>query len=428
MFAQSIFHALGLRPESVAAAETLGYTTPTPVQIDAIPAILEGRDVIATAPTGTGKTLAFCLPLVELIYHSNTNAQRYPRALIITPTRELAAQVADILNQLIAQLNNALKTHSSQMLSSPPIKLSTVFGGVSINPQMMQLRGGADIVVATPGRLLDLLASNALQLSNVKTLVLDEADKLLDANFADELTRLLVYLPSKRQNLFFSATFSDELKKLAAVHLHLPVDIVSGQIKNPIPDIEQRAVMVDSIKRTQLLIHLFNTSGWGRALVFVATKYGSEHIAEKCNRAGLVAQAFNGDMSQGARRDALIALKSGKLQLLITTDLASRGIDIDQLPVVVNYDLPRSADDYIHRIGRTGRAGQLGVAVSFVSSQAKAHFRLIEKRQNQRIEQFIVPGFEPTEAAPVVLDPAGGIKGRRLSKKDKLRALQVSKL
>ena len=407
---ESIFHALSLSTDCVDAAQSSGYTTPTSIQIDAIPTILDGRDLIATAPTGSGKTLAYCLPLLDLICTSSPNSRRDPRVLILVPTRELAAQVGDVLTGLIRNLSN-LK-----------IKLSIVFGGVSINPQMMQLRGGSDIVVATPGRLLDLLGSNALHLSDVRTLVLDEADRLLDAGFSEELNRILGYLPAKRQHVFFSATFPDSLKELAAKHLHNAVELLDGNSAEQGGQIEQRAIEVDAAKRTQLLIHLFKASGWNRALVFVATKYATKHIAEKCNRAGLIAEAFNGDMSQGARSGALSALKASKVQIIVTTDLASRGIDIDNLPVVVNYDLPRSVDDYIHRIGRTGRAGQAGVAISFVSPQTDAHFRLIEKRQGHTIHRQRVVAFEPTAAAIAAHNPVGGIKGKRPNKKDKLRA------
>lgn len=407
----SIFHALSLSPDCVATAQSLGYTTPTPIQIDAIPVILEGRDLIASAPTGSGKTLAYCLPLIDLICASSTNSKRDPRALILVPTRELASQVGDVLIELVKNLSNQ------------KIKVSVAFGGVSINPQMMQLRGGSDIVVATPGRLLDLLASNALQLSDIRTLVLDEADRLLDCGFADELDLILTHLPAQRQNIFLSATFPDTLKNLGAKQLNNAIELLASRPTDQSVQIDQRAIEVDAEKRTQLLIHLFKTSGWDRALVFVATKYASGHIAEKCNRAGLVALAFNGDMSQGARSDALSALKASKVQIVVTTDLASRGIDVDDLPVVVNYDLPRSADDYTHRIGRTGRAGRTGVAISFVNPLTQAHFKLIEKRQGCTITRQRVAGFEPSNSATVVQQPSGGLKGKRPNKKDKLRAL-----
>ena len=407
----SIFHALSLSPDCVSAAQSQGFITPTAIQIDAIPELLDGRDLIATAPTGSGKTLAYCLPLIDLTSLSSANAKRDPRVLILVPTRELAAQVGDVLKGLVRNLGNQ------------KIKLSIVFGGVSINPQMMQLRGGCDIVVATPGRLLDLLESNALHLSDVRTLVLDEADRLLDTGFTDELHRVLAYLPAKRQNVFFSATFPDALRELATKHLHNAVELLGTHPVELHGQIEQRAIDVDAAKRTQLLIHLFKISGWDRALVFVATKYASEHIAEKCNRAGLIAQAFNGDMSQGARKEALSALKASRVRIIVTTDLASRGIDIENLAVVVNYDLPRSADDYTHRIGRTGRAGQTGVAISFVSPQTQAHFRLIEKRQGHKVKRQRLIAFEPTAAAIAAQDPIGGIKSKRPNKKDKLRAL-----
>jgi superfamily II DNA/RNA helicase len=280
-----------------------------------------------------------------------------------------------------------------------PIKVLTVFGGVSINPQMMALRGGADIVVATPGRLLDLVDHNAIRLSEVSTLVLDEADRLLDEGFADELTRVLALLPDRRQNLLFSATFPPAVQSLAGLLLHNPVRVDVAAAAASLPDIQQRSIVVDPQRRTQLLRHLIRHHGWERTLVFVATKYATEHIAVKLQRLGFAARALNGDLSQGARTQALADFKAGHVKVLIATDVAARGIDVVDLAAVVNFDLPRSTADYVHRIGRTGRAGASGVAVSFVSAATEAHFRLIEKRNRFRLERERVGGFEPMKPA-----------------------------
>ncbi len=308
-----------------------------------------------------------------------------------------------------------------------PLKIAIIFGGVSINPQMMDLRGGADIVVATPGRLLDLIDHNALKLSGVSMLVLDEADRLLDLGFSEEIGRILALTPAQRQTLFFSATFPEEVQALADTLLRAPVRVEVAAIPQEAPDIEQRAILVDASRRTMLLKHLILEQKWSRVLVFVATKYAAEHIADKLQRNGIKADPFHGEFSQGARSQVLADFKASRLQVLVATDVAARGIDIAQLPAVVNYDLPRSAVDYTHRIGRTGRAGERGVAVSFISADTEAHFRLIEKRQNVLLVREQIAGFEPVETASVrVVHEAtdavnGGVKGARKSKKDKLR-------
>ncbi|NRF65429.1 DEAD/DEAH box helicase [Aquincola sp. S2] len=412
----SPFAALGLSPALVRAAGERGYAEPTAIQAAAIPALLEGRDVIASAQTGSGKTAAFVLPMLQQLESAPRGAPRRLRALVLVPTRELAAQVAESIDGL------------AEHIAVPALKLACVFGGVSINPQMMGLRGGADVVVATPGRLLDLITHNALGLAWVEMLVLDEADRLLDAGFADELARIVALLPRRRQNLLFSATFPPAVQALAQRLLRDPVRIEvasqPGGAPASAPAVTQHAVEVDAARRTALLRHLIQKGQWTRVLVFVATRYATEHVADKLCRTGLAAAAFHGDLSQGARTQALADFKAGRLQVVVATDMAARGLHIEQLPVVVNYDLPRSAVDYVHRIGRTARAGESGLAVSFVSADTEAHFRLIEKRQGQRVERERIAGFEPTEpteAAAPVADPAGGIKGKRKSKKDKLR-------
>ena len=410
------FVSLGLAPALVQAAAESGYAAPTAIQAAAIPAILQGRDVRGSAQTGSGKTAAFSLPLLQRLnaeLAQRADGPRRVRALVLVPTRELAAQVGETMRSLAQHLPERLK-------------IVIAFGGVSINPQMMGLRGGADIVIATPGRLLDLVEHNALKLNAVSTLVLDEADRLFDLGFAEELGRILALLPAQRQNLLFSATFPAAIQALADGMLREPAVIdVQGEPGTE-PNIVQRVIEVDAIRRTQLLRHLLkqHEGEWDRVLVFVATQHAAQIVAEKLYKNGIYAVPFHGDIAQGTRTDILSQFKESRWDVVIATDLAARGIDIAQLPVVINYDLPRSPTDYIHRIGRTGRAGASGLAISFVSASTEAHFRLIEKRQGLSLPRERVEGFEPTEAAVPVTDASGtgGVKGARPSKKDKLRA------
>lgn len=413
------FISLGLAPSLAQAAGALGFTNPTPVQQQAIPVVLRGHDLLASAQTGSGKTAAFALPVLQRVLDlaANDSHRALPRgirALIVVPTRELATQVGEVLHGLALALPQRPR-------------IVTVAGGVSINPQMMALRGGADVLVATPGRLLDLVDHNAIQLTALQLLVLDEADRLLDLGFSEELARILKLLPAQRQSLFFSATFPPEVQALAQRLLRDP-ERVAVEAAEPLPSqITQRAILVDAPQRTQLLRHLIRELHWPRALVFVATKYAAELVAEKLYKAGIYATAFHGDLSQGARRQVLEEFKNEQWEVVITTDLAARGIDIVKLPVVVNYDLPRSAVDYVHRIGRTGRATEAGLAVSFVSADTLEHFHLIEKRNGLKLPLEHIAGFEPTQtAAPSTTGKqppgTGGIKGKRPSKKDKLRA------
>ena len=408
------FSTLGLSPAMLRAVSSKAYLAPTPIQLAAIPAALQGRDLLGSAQTGSGKTAAFALPLLQKLEQTTLYTPRRVLALVLVPTRELAVQIGDDLRSLAQHLPQA-------------VKISTVFGGVSINPQMMGLRGGTDIMVATPGRLLDLLDHNALSLAHVATLVLDEADRLLDLGFADELNRILALLPQERQNLFFSATFPAAVQALANTLLHDPLRVdVLPDPQAPL-DIVQTAIAVDAGRRTQLLRHLIQQNGWSRVLVFVATKHAAEIVADKLRKAEINAEPFHGALSQGKRSQVLMDFKAERLTVVVATDVAARGIDIAQLPVMVNYDLPRSAVDYTHRIGRTGRAGESGLAVSFVSADTQAHFHLIEKRQGISLPLAQVAGFEPVELATVPenspTDVAnGGIKGKRPSKKDKLRA------
>ena len=401
------FAALGLSPALVQAAAAAGWHTPTPVQAAAIPAVLAGRDLLARAPTGAGKTAAFVLPLLQRLQQVPAGDRRLA-VLVLAPTRELAAQTARVLRTLAPQQRAVLAV-----------------GGLSINPQLLALRGGVPLLVATPGRLLDLVAHNALRLDGVQCLVLDEADRLLDLGFADEVGRVLALLPAQRQTLLFSATLPDTVSALAASALRDPLVVRAAAAGGGGPDITQRAIVVDSARRTPLLRQLLRSAGWPRVLVFVATQHASERVADKLRQGGVPAAALHGDLSSGRRAQVLADFGTGALQVLVATDLAARGIDLPQLGVVLNHDLPRSTVDHVHRIGRAGRAGAAGLAISFVLADApgsEAHFRLIEKRQGQRVPRETVPGFEP--AAPAVLapaDPHGGVKGRRKSKKDKLR-------
>ncbi len=410
------FSSLGLSGTLCAAAHAAGFAAPTPVQQGAIAAVLQGRDLLVRAQTGSGKTAAFALPLLQQVLpqEAGRGALRRVQALVVVPTRELAVQVGDVLKGLAADL-------------SPAPKISVVFGGVSINPQMMGLRGGTDIVVATPGRLLDLVDHNALQLGDVRTLVLDEADRLLDQGFSEELARVNALLPLQRQSLFFSATFGPQVSALAQTLLRDPVRVEVQDAPDTRPDIAQSAIAVDTRSRTQLLRHLIQQYEWSRTLVFVATKYAAEIVADKLRKAGLDAEPLHGQLSQGKRSQVLDDFKASRVRVVVATDLAARGLDVVELPVVVNYDLPRSADDYTHRIGRTGRAGQAGLAVSFVTADTEAHWRLIKKRQGLDVVLEAVEGFEPTEVAAspqalVDMSGNGGVKGKRPSKKDKLRA------
>lgn len=408
------FASLGLNPALVRAVRDIGFTAPTPIQARAIPAALSGADVQGAAQTGSGKTVAYALPLLQADMATPRAWPRAPHGLVLVPTRELAIQVGEVLRDL------------ARMLPDPP-RVSVLFGGVSINPQMMGLRGGTELVVATPGRLLDLVDHNALRLDAIRLLVLDEADRLLDLGFADELNRVLALLPAKRQNLFFSATFPEAVQALADGLLQAPTRIdISASVAEAggdevHPDIVERAIALDAGRRTGVLRYLIKEGGWDRVLVFVATRYATELLAHKLGREGLHAAPLHGELSQGTRAEVLNAFRAGQVQVLVVTDLAARGIDIPRLPAVVNFDLPRSADDYTHRVGRTGRAGEPGTAVSFITAATESHFRLIEKRQGRRIPREQIPGYEQIETATPD-QAAGGIKGHRLSKKDKLRA------
>jgi ATP-dependent RNA helicase RhlE len=411
----SAFAPLGLSGELVKACTQAGLVTPTSIQVEAIPAILRGQDLLGLAPTGSGKTAAFALPLLQLLAASKPSRRRV-RVLVLVPTRELAAQVGEVFRAL------------GKFLAPTP-KVAVLYGGVSVNPQMMGLRGGADVVVATPGRLLDLMERNALDLSQVEALVLDEADRLLDLGFAAERERVLAALPPRRQSLLFSATFPADVQALAGELLRDAVRIEAEATLDSVPAIVQRVVAVDAARRTELLRHLVKQGAWRRTLVFVATRYATEHLARKLCDSGIPAASLHGELSQGRRTEVLDDFKGGRCDVLVTTDLAARGIDVPALDVVVNYDLPRSPTDYVHRIGRTGRAGAAGLAVSLVSAGTEAHFRLIEARQHLLLPREHVAGFEPAEVEPPPAQASGtgGVKGKRPSKKDKLRAAAAAR-
>ena len=406
------FSALGLSPSLSAAAHAAGFVSATPIQQAAIGAVLDGKDVLAIAHTGSGKTAAYVLPLLDrLAARSTAPTRRRPvRALVLVPTRELVVQVS----RLAQTWGQALD-----------LRVRALFGGVSVNPQMLALRGGADLVVATPGRLLDLLERKALAIDVVEILVLDEADRMLDAGFAAEWERIRALLPPRRQNLFFSATFPPAAQTLADALLHEPLRITLARDAAAAPAISHSAIAVDAGLRTRLLRHLLAQYAWDRVLVFVATKFAAEIVADKLRKGGLAAEPLHGQLSQGKRSQVLADFQAARVAVVVATDLAARGIDIAQMPVVVHYDLPRSVDDYTHRSGRTARAGDSGLAVSFVSADTEAHWQLICKRQGLEPTLEVMDGFEPVHSAtPRLHDPdgTGGIKGKRPSKKDKLRA------
>jgi len=380
------FSSLGLSEPLLRAISDSGYTTPTPIQQKAIPSVLSGRDLLAAAQTGTGKTAGFTLPILQRLAEKHIGSNRPIRALILTPTRELAAQVAE----------SVTKYGAHQM---PRLKSDVVFGGVKINPQMMRLRGGVDILTATPGRLLDLVSQNAVKLNQVEILVLDEADRMLDMGFIRDINKILALLPKKRQNLLFSATFSADIRKLTQNLLVNPAQIEVA-VENAAADtVEQIAYTVNKTSKTALLTHLIKSNDWRQVLVFTSTKHGANKLTEKLNSAQISAKAIHGNKSQGARTSALADFKSGDIRVLVATDVAARGIDIAQLPHVVNYELPRSSADYVHRIGRTGRAGRGGLAVSLISQDENNALRLVEKLIGAKIARGRIAGFEEVETA-----------------------------
>ena len=376
------FRNLGLSTDLLRAVADSGYTKPTPIQQQAIPAILQGQDVFASAQTGTGKTAGFTLPLLQLLNTTNSNkVHRTPRALILTPTRELADQV-----------NDSVKTYGKYL----SLRSAVVYGGVGIGPQIQMLRRGVDILVATPGRLLDHLGQKTVDLSHIEILVLDECDRMLDMGFIRDIRKILAILPPSRQTLMFSATFSKAIQQLANTLLKSPTLIEVAPRNTAAIQVKQVVHPVDRDRKRELLSHMIGFHNWKQVLVFTRTKHGANRLAEQLAKDGLKSSAIHGNKSQAARTRALQDFKQGKVRVLVATDVASRGLDIDQLPHVVNFELPNVPEDYVHRIGRTGRAGNVGRAVSLVCEDEYPFLKDIERLLNQTLAKEVVPGYEPT--------------------------------
>jgi ATP-dependent RNA helicase RhlE len=405
------FDSLGLSEPLVRAVQELGYTSPTPIQLQAIPAVLNGGDLLAGAQTGTGKTAGFTLPILQRLSTSASSAaansaaaasaKRVVRALILTPTRELAAQVEE-----------SVRAYSKYL----KVKSTVMFGGVGINPQIDALKRGVDIVVATPGRLLDHIQQKTIDLSRLEILVLDEADRMLDMGFIHDIKRVLAKLPAKRQNLLFSATFSDEIKALADSLLNSPALIEVARRNTTAETVAQKVHPVDRARKREMLTHLIKQHNWFQVLVFTRTKHGANRLAEQLAKDGISALAIHGNKSQSARTRALSEFKDATLQVLVATDIAARGIDIDQLPHVVNFDLPNVPEDYVHRIGRTGRAGATGEAVSLVCVDELQLLKDIEKLIKRAVPQEVIAGFEPDPDArpePIQRRSQGGARPPR---------------
>ena len=380
------FSQLGLAAPLLQALDALGYQEPTPVQAQAIPAVLAGRDLMAAAQTGTGKTAGFALPLLQRLSESDEAvASNSIRALVLVPTRELAEQVMTSFRQYGEHL--AVSSYAA-------------YGGVSINPQMMRLRRGVDVLVATPGRLIDLFTKNAVKLRQVQTLVLDEADRMLDLGFADDLDILFQALPKKRQTLLFSATFSDEIRSMAKARLRDPLSIEVSPRNTAAKTVTQWVVPCDKKRKTDLFLFMRKDRGWGQVLVFVKTKKGCDELVGRLQAKHIAVDTIHGDRPQASRLKALEAFKAGEIEILVATDVAARGLDIDDLPQVVNYDLPLVAEDYIHRIGRTGRAGASGEAISLVCADEAPLLGAIETLLKTSLSRDEEPGFEPTHRVP----------------------------
>ncbi|MGE4570454.1 MAG: DEAD/DEAH box helicase [Gammaproteobacteria bacterium] len=379
------FSTLGLSKQILEAIEAKGYSEPSPIQKKSIPIVLDGKDLMAAAQTGTGKTAGFTLPILERLSDGKRPSSNQVRALILTPTRELAAQIHD-----------SVKTYGKNL----PLRSTVVFGGVGINPQMQKLRKGIDILVATPGRLLDLYSQNAVHFDELEVLVLDEADRMLDMGFIHDIKRIIKLLPKKRQTLMFSATFSEDIRKLAKGLVHDPIEISVTPRNTTVEAIKHWICPVDKSRKTALLTHLINQGDWQQVLVFSRTKHGANRIATSLEKKNITATAIHGNKSQGARTRALSDFKAGKVRVLVATDIAARGIDIDQLPHVINFDLPNVPEDYVHRIGRTGRAGRLGEAISLVSADEAKQLFDIERLIQKHLERELVEDFWPKHDVP----------------------------
>ena len=406
---QALFSDLGLGVPLLEALQDKGYVHPSPIQAQAIPAVIDGRDVMAAAQTGTGKTAGFTLPVLERLRHGKRAGRGKIRALVLTPTRELAAQV----------LEN-VRAYSSRL----PLRSDVVFGGVKANPQIDRLRGGVDLLVATPGRLLDLHQQGALHFDQLECLVLDEADRMLDMALIHDIRRLIRLMPAKRQTLLFSATFSPPIRKLASGLLHDPVHLQVTPENQTARSVEQVVHPCDMVRKGDLLSHLIRQGEWRQVLVFSRTKHGANRVADRLSKEGLSAAAIHGNKSQGARTRALQGFKQGSIRVLVATDIAARGIDIQQLPHVVNLDLPNVAEDYVHRIGRTGRAGETGHAVSLVAAEEALLLKAIERLTGEPLKRQTVEGFEPTVLKAPPLDLSGG--RRRSPGKPRTRSVSSS--
>ncbi|MDG1750546.1 MAG: DEAD/DEAH box helicase [Thalassotalea sp.] len=379
------FSSLALSSKILSAIAKKGYKEPSPIQAQAIPAVLSGKDVMAAAQTGTGKTAGFTLPILELLLKGQKAKPNHARVLVLTPTRELAAQVGE-----------SVATYGAEL----PLTSAIVFGGVKINPQMMRLRKGVDILVATPGRLMDLYNQNAVKFSQIEVLVLDEADRMLDMGFIRDIKKIIALLPKQRQNLLFSATFSPDIRALAKGLVHSPVEISINPETTTAETVQQTIIPTDKKKKSKLVSHLIKENNWQQVLIFTRTKHGANKLTKDLESQGIHAAAIHGNKSQGARTKALANFKTGEVRVLVATDIAARGLDIDQLPQVVNFELPNVPEDYVHRIGRTGRAGAKGHAVSLVCSDEINELQDIEHVIQQHLERKIEAGFEPFNALP----------------------------
>ncbi|MET4692818.1 DEAD/DEAH box helicase [Endozoicomonas lisbonensis] len=400
------FDSLGLSAPILEAVAEEGYETPSPIQSKAIPAVLEGRDVMAAAQTGTGKTAGFTLPILELLSRGERAGPNQARALILTPTRELAAQVGD-----------NVRSYSRHL----PLTSAIVYGGVKINPQMMRMRRGADVLIATPGRLLDLYNQNAVRFKHLEVLVLDEADRMLDMGFIHDIKKILSILPERRQNLMFSATFSDQIRTLAKSLVNNPVEISVSPRNTTTKLVKQWVCPVDKKQKPALLTNLIKKHKWEQVLVFTRTKHGANRLSRHLDDKGIKSAAIHGNKSQGARTRALSEFKAGDIRVLVATDIAARGLDIDQLPQVVNFDLPNVAEDYVHRIGRTGRAGATGQAVSLVCADEADQLGDIEQLIKQTLERKEIAGFEPVHTVPETgHDPSRRPRKQKKPKKPKV--------
>jgi ATP-dependent RNA helicase RhlE len=392
-----LFTDLKLSEPILKAVADQGYTTPSPVQAQAIPFILEGRDMLAGAQTGTGKTAGFTLPMLEILSRTkNTKGARHVRVLILTPTRELAAQVGE-----------SVKTYGKYL----PYKSAVIFGGVGIQPQITTLRNGVDILIATPGRLLDHMSQGTVDLRNVEMLILDEADRMLDMGFVKDIRRVISVLPQKRQNLLFSATYSDEIKTLCESILRNPAIVEVARRNTSSELVTQKVILVDCAKKSALFGHLVKENKWEQVLVFTRTKHQANKLSDYLQKIGVSSAAIHGNKSQAARTKALADFKNGSVKILVATDIAARGLDIDQLPHVVNLELPNIAEDYVHRIGRTGRAGNEGEAISLVCVDEYDYLKGIERLINRKLEREVIPGFEPDPsimAMPIMQGRGGG--------------------